>query len=138
MTEEKAKPKPPWVWDQLDEETRRDTWQRFAQWVDWLQETYEPWLVLPPCWPLHEALRVELAMFWYWHRYVMTSTANPPEGVRWHNEFRRSAAAWRELANCSHEEPVHYRRQLAEQRRGRHQEYLNQAIAAGGDAGWRV
>ncbi|GAA1603376.1 hypothetical protein GCM10009789_66720 [Kribbella sancticallisti] len=123
--------KPPWVWDELTEEVREQSWQRLAEWVGWLEDAYSPWVMLPPCWPVHEGLRTELTMFWYWHRWLTTAAVNPIDGVRWHNDLRRSALAWRELANCRHEPPVAHHSQILAARRSKHQEYLSEAQRAG-------
>ena len=133
------KPKPPWVWDDLTPEVRAESWRRLAEWVEWLEEAYGTWVVLPPCWPVHEGLRTELTMFWYWHRWVSTAAVNPIDGVRWHNELRRSAQAWRELATCQHEPPVRHHQQLLQANRARRDHFLAQAqqaeIRAGQDSG---
>lgn len=125
---------PLWVWSDLSPEDYEQTWREFSSWVGWLEQEYASWVRLPPCWPLHEALRVELAMFWYWHGDVMTTVDDPVTGIAWHNDLRQSAQAWQQLADCDHEEPIRYHRQLAEQRRARHQQFLGQAIARGSRA----
>lgn len=119
---------PPWVWDRLSDELHAETWRRFADWVAWLEEAYPPWVVLPDCWPAHEGLRTELVFFWYWHRWLMTSSANPADGVRWHAELHRAAPAWRELATCAHEPLAPRHEQLAEQRRDRTAVFVDQAM----------
>ena len=65
-------------------------------------------------------------MFWYWHRWVMSAAVNPIDGVRWHNELRRSAVAWRELATCRHEPPVAHHTQILAARQAKRDEYLDQ------------
>jgi hypothetical protein len=120
---------PPWVWDGLSDDLHEETWRRFAEWVSWLTEAYEPWVVLPDCWSVHEGLRVELSMFWYWHRVLMTASVNPVDGVRWHAELRRAAGSWRELAGCQHEPPIRHSQALAEQRRTRTAQFLAVASA---------
>lgn len=131
-------PAPPlWVWDGLDDELYQGLWREFAAWVRWLEDAYGTWVELPPCWPLHEALREELRLFWYWHTELMTTEDSPVTGIAWHNDLRQSAQAWRELASCEHAEQLRYHRQLAEQRRSRHEGFLEQAIATRSDAGWR-
>ena len=120
---------PEGVWDHVPDEERADRFTQVAVWVEWLETTYEPWVALPACWPLHEGLRVELTMFWVWHRRVMSTVTEPAEGVHWHHELRRSAEAWRALAECTHEPPTRQRFLLA---RARHQltnEHLRQAIS---------
>lgn len=128
-------PLPPWVWDELSAEDHEATWREFSAWVGWLEQEYGTWVRLPPCWPLHEALRAELAMFWYWHGDVMTVVDDPVTGIAWHNDLRQSALAWQQLADCDHEEPIRYHRQLAEQRRVRHERFLGQAITRDGGVG---
>ncbi|GAA0572623.1 hypothetical protein HPO96_17895 [Kribbella sandramycini] len=119
--------RPAWVWEGLGAEERAVRWGGLAEWVEWVEEAYAPWVVLPPCWPVHEGLRVELAMFWYWHRWVVGSAVNPADGVRWHNELRRSAVAWKELATCRHEPPVRHHGQIMADRNAKRDEYLAQA-----------
>ncbi len=128
---EDEEPLPPvWVWDSLPDDVRADLFAKVAAWVEWLEATYEPWVTLPACWPLHEALRVELTMFWMWHRLVSSTITTASEGVRWHHELRRSAGSWRALADCLHEPPTRHRTLLAQARRQRTHEYLKQAIAS--------
>jgi hypothetical protein len=117
---------PPWVWDGLGDEVRGAAWNGLAAWVDWLEEAYAPWVMLPPCWPVHEGLRTELTMFWYWHRWVMSAAVNPIDGIRWHNELRRSAVAWRELSTCRHETPVAHHNQIMAARLAKRDEFLDQ------------
>ncbi len=124
------KPQPPWVWDDLTDEVRAESWRKLAEWVEWLEEAYATWVTLPPCWPVHEGLRTELAMFWYWHRWVSTAAVNPIDGVRWHNEMRRSAQAWRELAACQHEPPVRHHQQMLLANRARRDQFLVRAQQA--------
>lgn len=135
-TEEPVDP-PLWVWDDLPDDVYVGLWREFAAWVAWLEDTYGAWVTLPPCWPLHEALRTELTMFWYWHGEIMSTEQNPVAGISWHNDLRNSAVAWRELAGCDHEEPIRYHRQLAEDRRRRHSEFLERAIGEARVSGWR-
>ncbi|MET7281898.1 hypothetical protein ABZS29_26940 [Kribbella sp. NPDC005582] len=120
-------PKPPWVWDEKEPHEREGNWDKLAAWVAWLEEAYAPWVLLPPCWPVHEGLRTELTMYWYWHKWVMSTAVNPIDGVRWHNEIRRSASAWRELATCRHEPPVAHHGQIMAARLVKRDEYLAQA-----------
>ena len=40
--------------------------------------------------------------------------ANPVDAVRWHQELRRSADAWRELTTCGHEAPLRHHAAIAE------------------------
>ncbi|MFG1906735.1 hypothetical protein [Kribbella sp. NPDC048928] len=119
--------KPPWVWDGLNEEIREESWYGLAKWVDWLEEAYAPWVMLPPCWPVHEGLRTELTMFRYWHRWLMSAAVNPIDGVRWHNELRRSAVSWRELSTCRHEPPVAHHNQIMAARKAKRDQYLDEA-----------
>jgi hypothetical protein len=129
VTEDEGVRSPGWVWDEVPDEERAVLFAQVAGWVEWLETAYEPWVALPACWPLHEALRVELTMFWLWHRRIMSTETEASEGVRWHHELRRSADAWRALATCTHEPPTRQRFLLA---RARHQltnEHVRQAIA---------
>lgn len=96
---------PPWAWDDLPEQAYRERWHSLVSWVQWLEEAYAPWVVLPPCWPAHEGLRTELALFWYWHGWLMSEATDPVAGVRWHADLRRAADAWRDLATCDHHPP---------------------------------
>ena len=121
----------PWVWDHIPEEPRAELWRRLGEWVDWLQEAYAPSVVLPPCWPAHEGLTVELRMFRLWHRWLMSEATQPADGIRWHQELRRSAAAWRELSTCRHEPPVRHQEQLQQAERDRRDQFLAQAAARG-------
>ncbi|ADJ50408.1 hypothetical protein AMES_8582 [Amycolatopsis mediterranei S699] len=122
-----AQTPPPWIWDALEDDVRARSWQELADWVDWLGEAYSPWVHLPPCWPAHEGLKTELSMFWYWHRWLSTAAVNPIDGVRWHNELRRSAQAWRELATCQHEPPVAHHHQIVAAQRARRDQFLADA-----------
>lgn len=120
---------PAWVWDHLPGELRADLFREVAGWVVWLEENYEQWVSLPACWPLHEALRTELSMFWMWHRLVTSSMTSPAEGVRWHHEMRRAAQAWRAVADCTHEPGVRQQATLARARQERRERFLAEAIA---------
>ena len=93
----------PWWWDDLDDDERAQNWQGLAWWVDWLVDAYSPWVVLPPCWALHEGIATELKVFWNWHALAIKVESSPADAIRWHQELRTSATAWRELANCKHE-----------------------------------
>jgi len=131
-------PPPLWVWDGLPDDQYVVLWREFAAWVAWLEDAYGTWVKLPPCWPLHEALRTELSMFWYWHNEIMTTEQNPVTGIAWHNDLRNSALAWQELAGCAHEEPIRYHHELADARRQKHGAFLEQAIRQRRDAGRRI
>lgn len=115
---------PPWVWTDLALDRDAETWDRFVAWVDWLEDAYAPWVLLPPCWPDHEGLQTELRMYWYWHRWVQRKAVNPIDGVRWHQELRRSATAWQELANCRHDPPLPHRDQIREADRARRDQFV--------------
>ena len=117
-------PKPPWVWDELSDELRAESWRRLAAWVDWLEHAYAPWIDLPACWPSHEGLRTELTIFYYWHGWLMRSAVNPMDGVRWHNELRNSASAWKVLATCQHDLSVNYPDKLEASRRARRDGFI--------------
>lgn len=119
---------PPWVWADLDSDKLERSWRDLATWVDWLEDAYAPWVLLPACWPDHEGLRTELRMFWYWHRWVQRKAVNPIDGVRWHQELRRSAQAWRDLANCRHDPPMPHRQQIRTVERQRRDAYITEAI----------
>ncbi|WP_187369727.1 hypothetical protein [Fodinicola acaciae] len=125
MAEQPAK-KAPWVWDQQDSASYPTKWKSLAEWVQWLQEAYHPWVLLPPCWPAHEGLSTELRLFWYWHRWTMGGSASPVDAVRWHNDLRQSASAWRELAACTHEAPLPHRAAIERQRRDRTEAFVDQ------------
>ena len=99
---------PPWAWDTLPSDEFRELWGQLVEWVDWLQEAYAPWIVLPACWPSHEGLSAELILFWYWHYSVTSEAHDPTAGVQWHADLRVAAHAWRELATCAHEPPLHH------------------------------
>lgn len=92
-----------WDWDQLDPIARRRHWEELASWVAWLQEHYDPWVKLPPCWPRHEALRSELAFFKGWHEDILRG-GDGYDGTTWHSHLRDAAEAWKVLADCQHEE----------------------------------
>jgi hypothetical protein len=126
MVEQLAK-KAPWVWDQEDSEVYRAKWEHLAEWVNWLQEAYQPWVVLPPCWPVHDGLCAELKLFWYWHRWTLGGSATPVDAIRWHSDLRHSATAWRELAACTHDAPLRHRAEFEDQRRSRSAAFVIQA-----------
>jgi hypothetical protein len=92
-----------WDWSQLPVQDRSARWMTLVKWVRWLQEIYEPWVKLPECWPRHEALRSELEFFRAWREDIMKS-GTPSDGTYWHSSLRNAAAAWEQLANCTHEE----------------------------------
>jgi hypothetical protein len=120
---------PPWVWDQLPDELYAESWRRLADWVEWLERAYAPWVVLPVCWPAHEGLRTELTVFWVWHRWFTTAAVNPVDGVRWHSELRRAAQDWRALANCLHDPPPYNREQQDAARRAERDRFIAEASA---------
>lgn len=122
---------PPWVWDHVSEEPRAELWRRLAEWVEWLEGAYAPWVTLPPCWPAHEGLVVELRMFRQWHRWLMSQATQPADGVRWHQDLRRSAQAWQVLAGCRHEPPIRQHRQVQEALRVRRDQFLAEAAGPG-------
>ena len=93
----------PWWWRDFDEALYNECWDAFAPWVEWLVEAYAPWVALPPCWALHEGMATELKIFWNWYESAIKLRANPVDAVRWHQDLRSSAKAWRELATCRHE-----------------------------------
>ncbi|HEX6683759.1 MAG TPA: hypothetical protein VF062_13230 [Candidatus Limnocylindrales bacterium] len=119
---------PPWDWSRFTAGERAQLLRELSEWVDWLGDAYAPWVLLPPCWPAHEGLRVELTMFWLWHRWMQRSNPSPVEGIKWHNELRHSAAAWRELASCRHEPPVRHHEQLQAAHRERRDHFLTTAF----------
>lgn len=96
---------PPWNWSELTEQERQEELEELAEWVADLQEAYGRWVRLPPCWPLHRALREELVVFWYWRERLDDSPDVPPEeAVRWHQSLRASAQVWAEsFGGCRHE-----------------------------------
>lgn len=121
---------PPWVWTDLTPDRLARNWQELAAWVAWLEDAYAPWVLLPACWPDHEGLRTELTMYWYWHRWVQRKAANPIDGVRFHQELRRSAQAWRELSNCRHDPPMPHRQQIRAGERQRRDQFIQQVMAS--------
>jgi hypothetical protein len=121
----------PWAWDELPARERDGLLRDLADWVDWLGETYSAWVVLPACWPAHEALRVELAMFWLWHRWVMRTATSPTDGIRWHSDLRQAAVAWRELAQCQHEPPARHHDQIRSAYLVRRDHYLAVVMDSG-------
>lgn len=122
--------RPPWVWDDLPEAEYRDRWSRLVGWVQWLEEAYEPWLVLPACWPAHEGLRTELILLWYWHGWLTTEESDPVAGLRWHAELRRAADVWRQLSTCDHRDPGPEHQRLMAGQRARRDGYVAQLIDA--------
>jgi len=95
---------PKWAWQRLSVAERRVQWEGLVEWVEELRRDYAPDVELPPCWPLHEALRAELALLWYWRQAIDNDPLNPAQGVRWHTSLYSSADAWRKLATCRHED----------------------------------
>ena len=93
---------PQFDWKALSPMKREELLHALAAWVDWLQQTYETWVKLPPCWPEHEALRAELMFFKVMHEEAMHSQGGY-EGVNWHAMMRNAAQQWEQLASCKHE-----------------------------------
>ena len=122
---------PPWVWTDKPADNLARTWKDFAAWVEWLENAYAPWVLLPACWPAHEGLQAELRMFWYWHRWIQRKAANPIDGVRFHQELRRSAQAWRELSGCRHDDPMPHRLQIRADELRRRDSFVAAAIQSG-------
>ena len=103
---------PPWdEWASWEDgpDVWRDDLDSLAAWVSWLREAYRI-VELPPCWPDHEGLRIELRAFWHW--WLALHGLIPPEQfgsqvgtlVSWHDYLRRAADVWRErYASCDHE-----------------------------------
>jgi len=105
VTDEMQVPKrPPWNWKALPEAQRDEELEDLAEWVADLQEAYGRWVRLPNCWPLHRALREELAVFWYWRQWTDGSLeATAEEAARWHQSLRASAQVWSEaFGGCTH------------------------------------
>jgi hypothetical protein len=92
----------PWDWSRLTAPEVDEAWRELAIWVEFLRGEYRPWVRLPDCWPLHEALRSELLLFMHWQQRIVHLGQDPEEGVRWHSELRRAAEAWACLATCVH------------------------------------
>jgi hypothetical protein len=105
-----------WDWNGLDSAGYQGRLRDLASWVSWLVGTYEDWVELPPCWPLHESLRAELAFFCYWHRRIARIGRDPSEGIRWHLSMRLAATRWRAVGACRHEEPSSHMAQLQAER----------------------
>jgi hypothetical protein len=121
--------RPPWVWDELPDDAVRERWRALVAWVQWLEDAYQPWVVLPPCWPEHEGLRHELALFWYWHAWLTTTATDPVAGVRWHADLRNAAAAWRELATCGHRPTSAEHAQIVAAQRACRDQFVEDALA---------
>ncbi|MEO3928835.1 hypothetical protein ABGB07_34005 [Micromonosporaceae bacterium B7E4] len=119
---------PMWVWDDLTDAEYEQTWWEFVAWVDWLEREYSAWVMLPPCWPGHAALRMELTYFYCWHLLLMSSGAEPANGVNWHASLRNAANAWRALATCDHREPSPEQRRIEQARRDRRDEFAAEAM----------
>jgi hypothetical protein len=117
VTAPEERTRPPWDWRSLTSEEFEREVEALVSWVGWLETTYAPWVELPPCWPLHESLRNELALFWYRHRYVYGAAGDPAEGIRWHQDLRSSAAAWHALSGCEHRAPLRHQQALDDRRR---------------------
>ena len=90
-------------WQRLPPAARRQQWQRLADWVGWLQDNYQPWVKLPPCWPRHEALRSELNFFQQYYEEVLNGETGY-EGTSWHAQLRAAAIEWEKLAGCRHDD----------------------------------
>jgi len=118
----------PWWWDDLDDDERAQNWQGLAWWVDWLVDAYSPWVALPPCWALHEGIATELKVFWNWHALAIKVESSPADAIRWHQELRTSATAWRELANCKHEPQLVQLSTVSQRRREKASAYIAQAV----------
>lgn len=108
-------PRAGWTWEHLSPAQQRDVWGRFVGWVERLRLTYMTVVRLPPCWARHDELVNELRLFWYWDM-TLQAGGRPDEAIRWHNELRHSAEAWRKLANCDHEDPSPIHLEIAEKR----------------------
>jgi hypothetical protein len=113
-----------WDWAALAQSERDQRWRRLSAWVIWLQEHYSAWVKLPPCWPLHEALRSELEFLRAWHDGLIEN-GDGAEGLSWHSSMRSSAAAWAELSDCKHSDQP-WRRSS----RGDNEEYRRHLAAA--------
>ena len=85
---------------------------------------------LPACWPLHEALRSELAFLWYWHRSLYADPADPSQGIRWHSSLHSSSQAWWRLASCRHEGESAYAGMLGREWNSRLEHFVEQAVEA--------
>ncbi|GAA3768587.1 hypothetical protein GCM10022225_63940 [Plantactinospora mayteni] len=118
----------PWAWDDATDEAYEDLWARFVRWVDWVEREYAPWVVLPPCWPVHEALRFELTLLWYAHDAALYRSTDPISGIQWHVDLRNAANAWRALATCDHREPSPEQRRIEQARRDRRDEFAAEAM----------
>lgn len=114
----------PWAWDTLSDDAHAQAWRDLDAWVGWLQRAYSPWVVLPPCWPVHEGLAAELRVYWYWHDWLMAESGSAAEAAGWHAELRRAAEDWRALAGCTHEPPIRPHARLAQERRDRHDAFV--------------
>lgn len=108
---------PRWNWTDLSSEEYRERLEDLAGWVAWLVDSYGEWVELPPCWPVHEALRAELSFFCYWNRRIMRLGRDPSEGLRWHLNLRAAAVQWRSLSACRHEPEASAARRRRDQRR---------------------
>ena len=121
----------PWWWRDFDEAFYNECWDAFATWVDWLVEAYSPWVVLPPCWALHEGMANELKIFWNWYESAIKVRANPVDAVRWHQDMRSSATAWRELATCKHEPDSGHLPAMSQRRKVKAADFIQQARQRG-------
>ena len=55
-------PKPSWVWDELSDELRAESWRRLAAWVDWLEQACDQQelpLIAIKVHPIYDPLRNE-------------------------------------------------------------------------------
>lgn len=118
-----------WVWEHLPEAGRQELWRGLAGWVEWLEQAYAPWVVLPPCWAAHEGLSTELAMLWCWHDRLRTRESDPADGVRWHAELRHAAGAWQAVAMCEHQLPGPEQQRIRAAQLARRDQFLAEAIA---------
>jgi len=92
-----------WDWRRLPAAAQRARWAELAAWVEWLQDNYQSWVRLPPCWPRHEALRSELVFFKAWREDVLLAGSGY-DGVNWHSQLRAAAVEWEPLVDCRHED----------------------------------
>lgn len=117
----------PWSWDDYEPGEVAVEFARLVEWVEALRLRYKSTVRLPACWPRHPELVDELKLFWVWD-LMLRAARHPEEAIRWHGELRRSAEAWRRLANCDHEEPSDIDREIAEKRRRDVQHHLQLAL----------
>lgn len=121
----------PWWWNGFDQTLYDECWDEFEPWVDWLVEAYAPWVVLPPCWALHDGLATELKIFFNWHELAVKVRSNASDAVRWHQELRSSAKAWRELTTCKHEPGSPQMSTMSQRRKNKAADFTQQARQRG-------